>query len=69
MAKKIGAYICSGCGIGDSLDVAALSKVAKKEGKAAIVKDHGCLCGPEGVALIKADIEGQGVNTVAIAAC
>ena len=69
MAKKIGAYICSGCGIGDSLDVAALSKVAKKEGKAAIVKEHAHLCSAEGVALIKADIGGEGVNTVAIAAC
>ncbi|MCL6638341.1 MAG: hydrogenase iron-sulfur subunit, partial [Firmicutes bacterium] len=33
------------------------------------VKDHGYLCSAEGVALIKADIEGEGVNTVAIAAC
>ena len=69
MAKKIGAYICSGCGIGDSLDVAALCQVAKKEGKAAFCKTHANLCGAEGIALIKADIEGEGVNTVAVAAC
>lgn len=69
MAKKIGAYICSGCGIGDSLDLAALEKVAKKECKAPICKTHEFLCGEEGVALIKADIESEGVNALLIAAC
>ena len=69
MAKKIGVYICSGCGIGDALDVAALSKTAKKECKAQMVKDSPFLCGQEGADLIKKDIADEGVNVVVIAAC
>lgn len=69
MAKKIGAYFCSGCGIGDSLDLAALAKVAKKDCKAPVCKEHEFLCGPAGIALIKGDIESEGVNTLIIAAC
>lgn len=69
MAKKIGVYICSGCGIGEALDVAALSKVAKKECKAQLVKDNAFLCGQEGADLIKKDIADEGVNVVVVAAC
>ena len=29
MDKKVGVYICSGCGIGDAIDVEQLAKVAK----------------------------------------
>jgi quinone-modifying oxidoreductase subunit QmoB len=66
--KKLGVYICSGCAIGESLDLDKLSGVATKEYKVEIVKTHPFLCGKEGVALIKKDIE-DGVNTVVIAAC
>ncbi|MGQ9754381.1 MAG: FAD-dependent oxidoreductase [Desulfotomaculales bacterium] len=68
MAKKVGAYICTGCGIGDALDVEALSKVATKEKKLQICKTHPFLCGPEGVELIKQDLQ-EGVDGVVIAAC
>ncbi len=30
MDQKIGVYICSGCGIGESIDVEALSAVANE---------------------------------------
>ncbi|TGE31624.1 hydrogenase iron-sulfur subunit [Desulfosporosinus sp. Sb-LF] len=69
MDKKTGVYICSGCGIGESLDIGALSKVATKEGKVPVCKSHSFLCGSEGTALIKSDIENEGVNAVIIAAC
>jgi quinone-modifying oxidoreductase, subunit QmoB len=69
MDKKTGVYICTGCDIGESLDIAALSKVATKEGKVPVCKTHSFLCGSEGLALIKSDIESEGVNTVVIAAC
>lgn len=69
MDKKTGVYICTGCGLGDSLDIEGLSKVATKEGKVPVCKSHPFLCGPEGVALIKSDIENEGVNTVVIAGC
>jgi len=69
MDKKLGVYICSGCGIGEALDIEGLVKVGRSDGKAAISKAHPCLCGPEGIALIRNDIAGEGVNAVVVAAC
>ncbi|MEW6725859.1 MAG: hydrogenase iron-sulfur subunit [Bacillota bacterium] len=69
MDKKIGVFICTGCGIGEALDAEKLSKVATRDLKAAVCKTHGFLCGAEGVDLIKKDIEDQGINTVVVAAC
>ena len=67
MDKKYGVYICTGCGIGDSLDIDALGDVAKEEGFP--VQTHPMYCGKEGVEQIKQDIEANGINTLAIAAC
>lgn len=67
--RKTGAYICSGCGIGECLNVDELSKVALGELKTPVVKTHPFLCGPEGVELIKSDISNDGVNTLSIVAC
>lgn len=69
MAKKIGVFICSGCGIGDALDVDALVKVGAKECKAPVCKSDAYLCGNDGVAAIKTEIEGQGLDAVAIVGC
>ncbi len=68
MEKKIGVYICSGCGIGESIDPEALSAVAG-EHSAAVCRTDPFLCGAESLALIKADIESEGVNSIVIAAC
>ena len=67
MDKKYGVYICTGCGIGDALDMEALCEVPEEEGLS--VKTHPFLCGKEGVELIKKDIEENGINTMVIAAC
>lgn len=69
MDKKLAVYICTGCGIGDALDIDALSNVATKEYKVPVCKSHPFLCGAEGVGMIKQDMEGEGVNTIIIAAC
>ncbi|SHF60521.1 putative adenylylsulfate reductase-associated electron transfer protein QmoB [Desulfofundulus australicus DSM 11792] len=69
MDKKLAVYICTGCGIGDALDIDALSNVATKEYKVPVCKSHPFLCGAEGVGMIKQDMEGEGVNTIVIAAC
>ena len=69
MDKKIAVYICTGCGIGEALDIDQLSKVATSECKAAVCKNHPNLCGPAGVQLIRDDIANEGVNTLIIAAC
>ncbi|MCP5111653.1 MAG: heterodisulfide reductase subunit A, partial [bacterium] len=68
MADKLGVYICGGCGISDVVNVESLQKVA---GAAVSCQVHEHLCGPEGLALIKQDVEGDEakVNSVVIAAC
>ena len=69
MDKKVGAYICSGCGIGESVDVARLAKVAAREMKASVATVNPFLCGAEGVRAIRSDLAGGAVNTVVVAAC
>lgn len=70
MEKKIGVYICKGCGIGESLDIEALSKVATDEFKVPVCKEHDCFCSKEGEENIRKDLEGEeAVNSVVIAAC
>jgi quinone-modifying oxidoreductase subunit QmoB len=66
---KTAAYICKGCDLGSRLDTAALIKVATKDGKMALVREHEFLCSAEGVASIQGDIDNEGVTHVAIAAC
>ncbi|MBS1189547.1 MAG: heterodisulfide reductase [Rhodocyclaceae bacterium] len=66
---KTAAYICSGCGIGDKIDVKSLEKIATREGKMALVKSHEFLCGEAGVGMIRNDIDNEGVTHVMIAGC
>jgi len=67
MDKKYGVYICTGCGIGDALDIKGISDVAQDEGLAA--QTHPFLCGQEGIELLKKDIAEKGVNCLVLAAC
>lgn len=66
---KTAAYVCGGCGLAERLDTAQLALIAEREGKMNLVRQHPFLCSAEGVAQIRADIEGEGVTHVAIAAC
>jgi quinone-modifying oxidoreductase, subunit QmoB len=68
MEKKIGVYICSGCGIGDTVDVEKLSEVAG-EFKVPLCRTHPALCSPEGVGGIRKDVAEGAVNGLVIAAC
>ncbi|MGD2269554.1 MAG: FAD-dependent oxidoreductase [Desulfobacterales bacterium] len=67
MDKKYGVYICTGCGIGDALNVETLVDVAKEEGIP--VQTHSMFCGKQGLELIRQDIAEKGINTLVIAAC
>jgi quinone-modifying oxidoreductase subunit QmoB len=67
MDKTYCSYICSGCGIGDALDLEALTEVVTDE-MSMECKSHECLCGAEGRALIEQDIT-DGINTVVVGAC
>ncbi len=69
MDKKLGVYICSGCEIGEKIGIDALVRTAEKECKAPVCRMHPFLCGPEGTALIRQDLESGSVNTLVIAAC
>ena len=68
MDKKLGVYICKGCGIGDCLNTEKLIEIATKESQAPVVRTSPAFC-LEDVQLIKDDIEKEGVNSVVIAAC
>ena len=67
MDKKYGAYICTGCGIGEALDIEALSGVVSGAGMQA--KTHEAVCSAAGREMIQNDIANDGVNTVVIIAC
>ena len=69
MEKKIGLYVCSGCSIGESINVEKLATIGKNAMKVPVVKTHAAFCGKEGVELIKNDVATEGVNTLVIAAC
>jgi quinone-modifying oxidoreductase subunit QmoB len=66
---KTAAYICTGCGIGDRLDAKQLAKVAQREGKMALVREHAFLCSDDGVATIRKDIADEAVTHLMLAAC
>jgi quinone-modifying oxidoreductase subunit QmoB len=66
MEKKFGVYICTGCDIGDSLDIEALTKEA---GSHPVLKTHEFLCGEEGTAMINEDIKNEELNAIVIGAC
>ncbi len=68
MEKKTAVYICSGCGIGDGLDLEALDTVAD-EYKVRICRRDPFLCSAEGLGRIRADMEREGIGRAVIAAC
>ena len=69
MDKKTAVYICTGCGIGDALDIEQLKENGTEDFTIAHCKDHSFLCGPEGLDVIKKDTEDEGINSIIIAAC
>jgi quinone-modifying oxidoreductase subunit QmoB len=68
MDKKYSAYLCTGCGIGDAVDIEVVSGVVSGEMNMEC-KVHQALCSADGRALIEGDINDNGVNTVVIGAC
>ena len=44
----IGVFFCSGCSIGDAIDLDAVAEVADENG-ATSTHSHPCLCAPEGL--------------------
>src|SRR4030042_535890 len=69
MEKKIGVYICSGCNLGNVIDVEKLASMAKGEYKVPVCQVHPFLCSAEGAGQINKDIAAGAVNGIVIAAC
>ncbi len=68
MDKNVAVYLCRGCDIGSALDMDALKDVATDEYDIELCKEHDCMCGDEGLALIRQDIQ-DGVNSIVVAGC
>lgn len=68
MDQNIGVYLCSGCGIGDAIDLDALSSVAE-ESNVSKTMTHDCLCSAEGAQIIKDDVASGSINCMVIGAC
>ncbi|MBA4372658.1 MAG: heterodisulfide reductase subunit A [Thermodesulfovibrio sp.] len=70
MEKKFGVYICKGCGIGETVDIEKLKKNTAGGARvpAEQIKEHGILCSPEGLELIRNDVK-EGTNTIIVGAC
>ena len=67
--KRVGAYICRGCGIGERLDTDRLERIATREGKAGFVKQHDFLCSQDGIDTIRADLESGEATAAVLCAC
>lgn len=67
MDLKIGVYIDTGYGIGEALDIDALSKVATGEFKVPVCKAEPFWSDPDKLEIIKNDIAGEGLNAIIIA--
>ena len=65
---KVGVFLCTGCGIGDVLDVDEVIEAAN-EGGCACTLTHECLCAPEGLEAIKGAVSENDLNGILVAAC
>jgi quinone-modifying oxidoreductase subunit QmoB len=65
---KVGVFLCSGCGIGEALDMDSVIEAANDVG-CAFTLTHECLCAREGVDAIKGAISDNNLNGILVAAC
>ncbi|MBT8381189.1 MAG: hydrogenase iron-sulfur subunit [Ignavibacteria bacterium] len=66
---KVGVYLCSGCEIGEAVNIDELGKIASEESKVPVCKNNSWLCSEAGVEEIKNDIKNENLNRVVIGAC
>ncbi|MBW2306262.1 MAG: FAD-dependent oxidoreductase [Deltaproteobacteria bacterium] len=69
MEKKVGVYLCTGCSIGESLDIEKLRSLATSEYHVEVCRVHPFLCEEEGTRVIIEDAENEGISAVVVAAC
>lgn len=68
MSEKVKVYLCTGCSIGETVDIEQLSKVSTEEFNVPS-SIHPCLCSADGVRFIKKDAEEECLDSIVIAAC
>ncbi len=67
---KVGVYICHcGINIASTVDVEAVRDFAARLPHVAVARDYQYMCSDPGQALIKEDIQNQGLDRVVVAAC
>ena len=64
----IGVFLCTGCGIGDAIDVDEVIEAADDVGCACTLT-HECLCAPEGLDAIRAAVSENTLDGILVAAC
>ncbi|MBW1872508.1 MAG: hydrogenase iron-sulfur subunit [Deltaproteobacteria bacterium] len=69
MAERVGCFVCTGCQIGESIEVDKLLEVATGEKEAIVAKSNEALCTAAGIDLIKSEIDSNNLDAVVVAAC
>ncbi len=67
--NKTGVYICTGCEIGNNVNMEKVTEYIDEECSPAVMKQNPVLCSKEGAAQVQQDIDSEGLNTICIAAC
>lgn len=68
MGEKVKVYLCTGCSIGEAVNIEKLSQVSVEEFDVP-TRIHPFLCSADGVQLIKKDVKKEGVDSIVISAC
>jgi quinone-modifying oxidoreductase subunit QmoB len=66
--ERVGVFTCTGCGIGEGLDLEALSAVVE-DPKPTCTASHPCLCAPEGMDSVRKAVDEEKLEGVILAAC
>ena len=65
---KLGVFLCTGCGIGDALNVDEVVEAANEKGCTATLTNE-CLCAPEGLEAIRTAVSENSLDGLLLAAC
>ena len=65
---KLGVFLCTGCGIGEAIDVDDVIEGANEQGCACTLT-HECFCGTEGLEAIKSTVAENELDGILVAAC
>jgi quinone-modifying oxidoreductase subunit QmoB len=65
---KLGVFLCTGCGIGEAIDVDVVFEGAEETGCACTLT-HECFCGSEGLEAIKNTVAENDLDGILVAAC